>query len=133
MTLIDVGRRLAYRSGVTTAIVAPVARGLISGLTAAFSTGSAHKLQKGAVVQDATALHVIVSFNSPISVSTQIATLRRLLLGGGSGDLGTQFERVAAVRSIGVIIVWSDSHPGFFNRAKFRLLLTSTMLTSWPR
>ncbi|KAK0189119.1 hypothetical protein F5146DRAFT_1058052 [Armillaria mellea] len=87
---------LAYRSGVTTAIVAPVARGLISGLTAAFSTGSAHKLQKGAVVQDATALHVIVSLNSPISVSTQIATLRRLLLGGGSGDLGTQFERVAA-------------------------------------
>ncbi|KAK0218162.1 hypothetical protein IW262DRAFT_1449299 [Armillaria fumosa] len=87
---------LAYRSGVTTAIVAPVARGLISGLTAAFSTGSAHKLQKGAVVQDATALHVIVSLNSPISVSTQIATLRRLLLGRGSGDLGTQFERVAA-------------------------------------
>ncbi|PBK65801.1 carbohydrate esterase family 9 protein [Armillaria solidipes] len=87
---------LAYRSGVTTAIVAPVARGLISGLTAAFSTGSTHKLQKGAVVQDATALHVIVSLNSPISVSTQIATLRRLLLGSGSGDLGTQFERVAA-------------------------------------
>ncbi|KAK0237491.1 hypothetical protein EDD85DRAFT_769737, partial [Armillaria nabsnona] len=89
---------LAYRSGVTTAIVAPVARGLISGLTAAFSTGSAHKLQKGAVVQDATTLHVIVSLNSPISVSTQIATLRRLLLGGGSGDLGTQFERVAAAK-----------------------------------
>ncbi|KAK0488713.1 carbohydrate esterase family 9 protein [Armillaria novae-zelandiae] len=87
---------LAYRSGVTTAIVAPVARGLISGLTAAFSTGSAHKLQKGAVVQDATALHVIVSLNSPISVSTQIATLRRLLLRGGTGDLGAQFERVAA-------------------------------------
>ncbi|KAK0457772.1 uncharacterized protein EV420DRAFT_1271277 [Desarmillaria tabescens] len=87
---------LAYRSGVTTAIVAPVAPGLISGLTVAFSTGSAHKLQKGAVVQDATALHVILSLNSPISVSTQIATLRRLLLGGGSGDLGTQFERVVA-------------------------------------
>ncbi len=113
MTLIDVGRRLAYRIGVTMAIVAPVARGLISGLTAALSTGSAHKLQKGAVFQDATALHVIVSFNSPISVSTQIATLRRLLLGGGSGDLGTQFEHVVAVHSIGVTAVWSDSHPVF--------------------
>ncbi|KAG7444373.1 carbohydrate esterase family 9 protein [Guyanagaster necrorhizus] len=87
---------LAYRGGVTTAIVAPVAPGLISGLTAAFSTGSAHKLQKGAVVQDVTALHVIVSLSSPIGVSTQIATLRRLLLGGGSGDLGTQFNRVVA-------------------------------------
>ncbi|KAF9052269.1 hypothetical protein BDZ89DRAFT_1056627 [Hymenopellis radicata] len=86
---------IGYRSGVTSAITAPVTRGLLSGLSVAFSTGAAHKLQKGAIIQDATSLHVVISMTSSISVSTQIATLRRLLLGAGGGELGAQFKKVA--------------------------------------
>lgn len=67
----------------------------MSGLTVAFSTGAAHRLQKGAIVQDSTAFHISISLNSPVSVSTQISTLRRLLLGGGGGELAAQFKKVA--------------------------------------
>lgn len=89
--------RIGYRSGVTSAITAPVTRGLFSGLAVAFSTGAAHKLQKGAIIQDATSIHVVISMASSVSVSTQIATLRRLLLGAGGGELGAQFKKVAEV------------------------------------
>ncbi|KAG6849988.1 hypothetical protein H0H93_002778 [Arthromyces matolae] len=85
---------LAYRAGVTKAIVAPASGGLLSGLSTAFSTGAAHKLTPGAVVRDITALHVAVD-DSSISISTQIATLRRLLLGEGGGELGERFVEVA--------------------------------------
>ncbi|KAH9048372.1 carbohydrate esterase family 9 protein [Lactarius hengduanensis] len=72
---------LAYRAGVTKAIVAPVHSGFYSGLGTAFSTGAAHKLEDGAVVQEVTALHVSVGhFGRKPSVSTQIAALRGLLL-----------------------------------------------------
>ena len=81
----------------TSAITSPVTNGLFSGLTVAFSTGAEHKLEKGAVIEDATALRVIVSLSSSASVSTQIATLRRLLSGGASGGLGAQFKKVAEV------------------------------------
>jgi len=37
-------------------------------------------IEKGAVVQAETALHVAVSLNFDASISTQIATLRRLLV-----------------------------------------------------
>ncbi|KAH9918644.1 uncharacterized protein B0H18DRAFT_1030145 [Fomitopsis serialis] len=56
---------LAYRHGVTVAISAPIHSSFLGGLSAAFSLGSPHKLQKGAIVQDVTAVHV--------------ATLRHLL------------------------------------------------------
>lgn len=63
------------------------------GLSTAFSTGAAHKLEDGAVIQDVAALHVQIghSKRGP-SVSTQIAALRNMLL----GDKGsTTFAEVA--------------------------------------
>ncbi|KAF5370700.1 hypothetical protein D9758_002026 [Tetrapyrgos nigripes] len=71
---------LAYRSGVTLAVTAPSHRSFYSGLATSFSTGSSHKLEPGAVVQEVTGLHVSVRHFGTPSVSTQIAALRRLLL-----------------------------------------------------
>jgi hypothetical protein len=72
---------LAYRAGVTKAIVAPVHSGFYGGLGTSFSTGAAHKLEDGAVIQEITALHVSVGhFGRKPSISTQIAALRGLLL-----------------------------------------------------
>ncbi|KAG8730747.1 hypothetical protein FRC11_005897, partial [Ceratobasidium sp. 423] len=71
---------LAHRAGVTTAVSAPVSRGLFSGASVAFRTGAGHKLEDGAIVNSAPALHLTVRHGSGVSVSTQIATLRRLLL-----------------------------------------------------
>ncbi|RDB22990.1 Imidazolonepropionase [Hypsizygus marmoreus] len=70
---------LAYRAGVTQAITAPLANGFLAGLSATIDTGASSAVQKGAVIQDETALHISISLNLGISVSTQIATLRRLL------------------------------------------------------
>ena len=88
--------RLAYHAGVTSAITPPTSQGLVAGLSTAFSTGAAHALQEGAVIQDIAALHVNVGYSgsrSP-SVSSQIAALRHLLLDAPSG---TPFDRVAKV------------------------------------
>jgi hypothetical protein len=72
---------LAYRAGVTKAVVAPVHYGFFGGLGTSFSTGAMHKLADGAVVQEVTALHFSIGhFTSRPSISTQIAALRRLLL-----------------------------------------------------
>ncbi|KAJ7089249.1 carbohydrate esterase family 9 protein [Mycena belliarum] len=87
---------LGYRNGVTSAVTAPSSRGFLSGLSTVFSTAAAHKLVDGALVQDVAALHVALSFSSGISVSTQFATLRGLLLGEGEGDLAKQFALVVA-------------------------------------
>ncbi|KAI0030405.1 carbohydrate esterase family 9 protein [Vararia minispora EC-137] len=75
---------LAYRSGVTKAITAPLHSGFFAGLGTAFSTGAAHKLAPGAVLQEMTGLHVTVAHLGPgtPSISTQVAALRALLLGG---------------------------------------------------
>ncbi|KAF8893820.1 hypothetical protein BD779DRAFT_1435509 [Infundibulicybe gibba] len=81
---------IAYRAGVTTAITAPNSRGFLSGLSVAFNTGSAHKLARGAVLQDVTALHVTVGPGA----STDIAALRNLLSGGGRGTLAEKFDDV---------------------------------------
>lgn len=65
-------------------------------MSTAFSTGAAHALEEGAVIQDIAALHVNIGHwgsRSP-SVSSQIAALRHLLLGAASG---TPFDRVAKV------------------------------------
>ncbi|KAF8969443.1 carbohydrate esterase family 9 protein [Flammula alnicola] len=82
----------AYRSGVTLAtsslakpiyLYGPDAH-IISGLSVAFRTGSAHVMQRGAIIQDVTALHVI-------------AGLRRLLYGWESNDheTGAWFKKAA--------------------------------------
>ncbi|KAJ7098293.1 carbohydrate esterase family 9 protein [Mycena epipterygia] len=85
---------LGYRNGVTSAVTAPSSYGFLSGLSTVFSTVAAHKLVDGAVVQEIAALHVALSMSSGISVSTQIATLRGLLLGEGEGDLAKRFSDV---------------------------------------
>ncbi|KAF8444526.1 composite domain of metallo-dependent hydrolase [Boletus edulis BED1] len=83
---------LAYHGGVTSAITPPTSYGLVAGLSTAFSTGAAHALEEGAVIQDVAALHVNIhrGSGSP-SVSSQIAALRHLLLEAASG---TPFDRV---------------------------------------
>lgn len=57
-----------------------------------------HKLEEGAVIQDVNALHVTVRhFGGVPSISTQIATLRRLLLEPDEGDAGQWFRAVSEV------------------------------------
>jgi hypothetical protein len=77
---------------------------VICGLSTAFRTGSAHAMEQGAIVQDIAALHVTVGkahplLNPGVSVSTQIAGLRRLLNGWESTDkeTGFWFRRAAEV------------------------------------
>jgi hypothetical protein len=90
---------LAYCNGVTSAVTAPTSSGFLAGLSTVFSTSAAHKLADGAVIHEVSALHVRLSLSSAISVSTQIAALRELLLaeGEGQGQLGRRFTEVAAV------------------------------------
>lgn len=77
--------RLAYRSGVTTAITAPSGTGFLQGLSTAFSTGSPHAVAPGAILQVETALHITISLSLAPSVSTQIAALRSQLFGSSEG------------------------------------------------
>ncbi|KDR83960.1 hypothetical protein GALMADRAFT_236481 [Galerina marginata CBS 339.88] len=101
----------AYRAGVTLAtssqarpiyLAGPDAH-IISGLSTAFRTGSGHAMQRGAIIQDVAALHVVLGKPYPlqsqrgISVSTQLAGLRRLLYGWESGDkeTGAWFRKAA--------------------------------------
>ncbi|GLB37491.1 putative amidohydrolase family protein [Lyophyllum shimeji] len=85
---------LAYRAGVTSGITAPTHKNFYSGLGVSFSTGAAHKLEAGAITQEVTGVHVAVRHFSKPSVSTQIATLRRLLLGPQDGASGYWFKKV---------------------------------------
>ncbi|KAJ3568395.1 hypothetical protein NP233_g5740 [Leucocoprinus birnbaumii] len=86
--------QLAYRAGVTAGISSPVSSGFLSGLGTAFSTGVFHKLSKGAVLQEETAVHISIGSYTTPSVSTQIALLRRLLGDGGNGPLGEVFRSI---------------------------------------
>ncbi|KZT35524.1 hypothetical protein SISSUDRAFT_1064386 [Sistotremastrum suecicum HHB10207 ss-3] len=95
---------LAYRSGVTSSVSAWSAGSLFSdgvmfdGISVAFRTGAAHSLDKGAIIKSKAALHISISrsmFGSGPSVSTQIATLRRLLLRSPSDDAGNWFHKAA--------------------------------------
>ncbi|KAJ7490396.1 carbohydrate esterase family 9 protein [Mycena galericulata] len=82
---------LAYRSGVTSGTVSlmtPISSGdtnVIAGISTTFRTGASHAMEKGAIIQKWTALHVAIHRADPfstkkeVSVSTQIAGLRRLL------------------------------------------------------
>jgi len=85
----------AYRAGVTAGITAPTHYGFSLGLGTAFSTGASHKLETGAVIQEVTALHTSIGFDDTPSVSTQIATLRKLLMGPSEGLAGNWFTKVA--------------------------------------
>lgn len=82
-------------------IVAPSGMGLIAGLSTAVSLGAASKTEDGAVLRDVVALHVSLSMSLPYSVSTQIATLRHLLLSGHSAkasEANTWSQLVSKVR-----------------------------------
>ncbi|KAF5322050.1 hypothetical protein D9619_001859 [Psilocybe cf. subviscida] len=108
----EVMRRLAYRNGVTTGVTSPLAGpmqspGFLSGLGTAFSLSAAHKLEKGAVVQAVTAVHVSLSRWSTTGVSTQIAALRRLLLGEGKGEIAEWFKKVREGELPLVVLVYS--------------------------
>jgi hypothetical protein len=82
---------------VTAGVSSPLSSGFLSGLGTAFSTGAAHRLSKGAVLQDETAVHITIgAFTNP-SVSTQIGLLRRLLNGEGEGALGQAFNLIHKV------------------------------------
>ncbi|CAK5281395.1 unnamed protein product [Mycena citricolor] len=72
---------LAYRAGVTMGITAPMGD-FTRGLGVAFDLGAGNAVDAGAVVQAETALHVEVTLSSGLSVSTQIAALRRSLRRG---------------------------------------------------
>ncbi|KAI0297178.1 carbohydrate esterase family 9 protein [Russula brevipes] len=98
---------LAYRAGVTKAVVAPVHHGLFGGLGTSFSTGAEHKLGDGAVIQEVTALHVSVGhFASRPSISTQIAVLRNLLLALPEDSVSKPFRDAAT----GLIPVVVEAH-----------------------
>ncbi|KAF9488505.1 hypothetical protein BDN71DRAFT_1485080 [Pleurotus eryngii] len=71
---------LACRGGITQAIVAPVGSRFGFGSATAFSTAASNALRQGAVIQNTTALHMSITHQNDISVSTQIAALRRCLL-----------------------------------------------------
>ncbi|KAL5534649.1 hypothetical protein ACEPAG_1112 [Sanghuangporus baumii] len=94
---------LGYRAGVTVGVVSPItydvftgSRGILSGLSGAFDLGSAHKLEKGAIVQNAVAVHVAIGHSvASGSVSAQIAALRHLLLDPPPGDTEKWFTEVA--------------------------------------
>lgn len=79
-------------------ITAPTSAAFTSGLSTAFHLGAAHKLEKGAVVQEVASLHVSISHIGVPSVSTQIATLRRLLLEEQNSESSYWFGKAARVR-----------------------------------
>ncbi|KAJ7510407.1 hypothetical protein B0H11DRAFT_1187413 [Mycena galericulata] len=89
---------LAYRAGVTSAVVAPSLYGpfTYSGLGVEFSLGAAHKLERGAVLQEVTGVHFTVMQSFGPSVSTQIALLRRQLLRPVEGPSKEWFGKVTA-------------------------------------
>ncbi|PIL36090.1 hypothetical protein GSI_01750 [Ganoderma sinense ZZ0214-1] len=87
---------LAYRAGVTVSVSSPSHQSWLSGLSTAFSLGSAHKLERGAIVNDIAAVHISLSHgDSTLSVSTKIAAMRRLLTKEVGGEVGEWFKKVA--------------------------------------
>lgn len=62
-----------------------------------FSLGASNGLEAGAVIQDVAGLHVAVKHFSKPSVSSQVAALRRLLLGEHDSALGFWFKKVVEV------------------------------------
>jgi len=78
---------------VTIGVTYPSHQGFYSGLGTTFSLGVTHKLEQGAVIQEVTGVHVSVRHFSKLSISTQIAALRKLLI----NSTGGWFKRVTVV------------------------------------
>jgi len=102
---------------VTTAVTAPAHQVFAGGLGVAFSLGASNKIEKSAVIQDVTGLHVSIRHFERPSVSSQVASLRRLLLGPPAGAIGIHFQRVKEVdyilvtRIISQLTQWQGSIP----------------------
>ncbi|PPQ64627.1 hypothetical protein CVT24_008364 [Panaeolus cyanescens] len=115
------GLIIAYRSGVTlatTSMAKPIylagpESSVIGGLSATFRTGAAHAMERGAVIQDTSALHVVVGRSHPLlkqtSVSTQISGLRRLLYGWELNDRETGVWFRKAAEGIIPLVIEVDS------------------------
>jgi hypothetical protein len=73
---------------------------LISGLSTAVALGASSRLDEGAVLREVVALHISVRMGRSYSVSTQIATLRRLLLHPIGGENGKWFRKAAEVSDL---------------------------------
>ena len=111
--------RYAYRAGVTyatsslfksTLFGGPV--NLLGGLAVTFRTGAAHALDLGAIIRPVSALHLTIAratpyrpLAPPVSVSTQIAVLRRLLLEGISEETETGYWFKKAVEGTIPLII----------------------------
>jgi hypothetical protein len=94
--------RIAARSGVSVGITAPVASSQVAGLSFAFDTGAPHPLSSHAVLQEVVALHVTAGHAASEPISTQIANLRKLLLGQAPDAAG--YWAKAAKGNIPVVI-----------------------------
>lgn len=108
--------RSAYEAGVTYAVASLASySGLIGGISATIRTGARHALEKGAIIQEVTGLHVTVERNPSgrgyFSISTQVNVLRNLLLGshGVTNDSATGhwFGKVTSASSTSAILVLS--------------------------
>lgn len=85
---------------------------MLGGLAVTFRTGAAHALDLAAIVRPVSALHIAISratpyrpLAPPVSVSTQIAVLRRLLLEGISEDSETGYWFKKAVEGTIPLII----------------------------
>lgn len=97
--------RLAYRSGVTSSIVSPVSSAVMGGLSTAFYTGAALKTDDGAVIQPIASLHASIgSKGGTLSVSSQIAALRKALKGNGPEGESAAWWKRAAEGSIPLVV-----------------------------
>ncbi|KAH8094912.1 hypothetical protein BXZ70DRAFT_343845 [Cristinia sonorae] len=84
---------------------------IVSGLATTFRTGAAHALDENAIVKEITAIHLMFGRSDPLtgstgaSISTEIATLRRLLLDheDPKTNAGNWFQK-AAEGSVPLII-----------------------------
>ena len=104
--------RVAHRAGVTYATTTFLHSHVFSrsvfvgGLSATFRTGASNGMQRAAVIKSVTALHISIGRTAPVSpsypgvsVSTEIAVLRRLLMGGEDEhtETGKWFKKAASV------------------------------------
>ncbi|KIR29030.1 amidohydrolase [Cryptococcus deuterogattii LA55] len=83
-------------SGVTTIVAYPISSSFISGLSFSFSPSAPHPLARHAIQNPSAALHLSLE-NTPTSISSKIAILRRLLLGEieGHTEVVQAFRKVA--------------------------------------
>ena len=81
----------------TRAFSTPLSTGFFKGLGVSYSLGALHKLDRGAIVQKITAIHVNIGHLGVPSISTQVAALRKLLLGRIPEDDDVQDPETANV------------------------------------